>query len=163
MTHRAPFVLAPLLILFFAACGPAESSDGSQGQAGQSQGAAGTSGAGSTSGVGGSTSAQPQTCATLVNIKKYIADGLEVACLPCLLTVPSCCEALSACDADASCPTCLADVVAASDLCVDSSTFMTTPPFSTVTGCDKEGACLSKCSATGHGCTPSDPGYPNCK
>lgn len=151
-----------LSLLSVVACGPAESS-GSSGQAGQAQGAAGSTGAAGTSAAGGAATGA-QTCVTLVNIKKYIADGLEVACLPCLLTVPACCEAFAKCDADADCPTCLADVVAASDLCVDKSTFMTKAPYSEVVGCDTQGVCLSKCSAAGPGkCEPGDPGYPNCK
>ncbi|MCC6647463.1 MAG: hypothetical protein IT374_18060 [Polyangiaceae bacterium] len=160
LTHVS--VLSTLFLA--AACSPADSSGSSGGQAGQAQGAAGSTGvAGSTSNAGGSGSGPRQQCVTLTNIKKYIADGLELYCLPCLMTVPSCCTALAACDADADCPTCVADTVKASELCVDTTTFMSLPPYADVMGCDTTGICLSKCSATSPGtCEPGDPGYPNC-
>ncbi len=164
---RSLLAVALSSFVMVAACGPAESSSGPGGQAGQAQGAGGSTGgagtsSGGTSASAGSGSGRTQ-CVTLVNIKKYIADGLEKYCLPCLMTVPKCCEALAACDADANCPTCIADTVAASELCIDNSTFSATPPYSDVIGCDTEGLCLSLCSAGNPGtCDPGDPGYPHC-
>lgn len=159
---RSLLAAALCSFVLVAACGPAESSSGPGGQAGQAQGAGGSNGAAGSSASAGSSSGRTQ-CVTLVNIKKYIADGLEKYCLPCLMTVPSCCTALAACDADANCPTCIGDTVAASELCVDNSTFSTTPPYSDVIGCDSEGVCLSKCSAGNPDtCNPGDPGYPHC-